>query len=221
MSFNGFSPEARTFVAELPNRDPAWFKSHKKQYEALVALPTKALVQDLGERLAAIRPGLVAVPKTNGSIAPINNDLRFSPDKPPYKDHLLLKFWEGEPKKTAPTVYVRIAPDNVGFAVGLVPADVGSWREFVSGSGGERFADAIRKLERSKKADVVGQSLKRVPAPYDSDHPQADLLRHKMLQVRWPEPVPKAIHSGAFSAWCLKRLQACLPVHEMLVEGFS
>ena len=221
MSFSGFSPEARAFMAALPSRDPTWFKAHKKEYEALVALPTKALVRDLGDRLAAIRPALVAVPKTNGSIAPINNDLRFSPDKSPYKDHLLLKFWEGEPKKTAPTVYVRIAPDNVGFAVGLMPAEMAEWREFVAGPAGGRLSAAVRALEKAKKADVVGQSLKRVPAPYDADHPQAELLRHKMLQVRWPERVPKAIHTGAFTSWCVTRLEACLPVHEILVEGFA
>ena len=34
--------------------------------------------------------------------APINNDLRFSPDKSPYKDHLLLRFWEGADKTGKP-----------------------------------------------------------------------------------------------------------------------
>ncbi|MFT4595826.1 MAG: hypothetical protein ACI9TF_000063 [Paracrocinitomix sp.] len=40
-----------------------------------------------------------AQPKTNGSIAPIKNDLRSSPDASPYKDHLMFRFWEGPVKQ--------------------------------------------------------------------------------------------------------------------------
>ncbi len=221
MAFTGYSPEALAFLAKLPERDRPWFKAHQKEYNALISGPTKALVTALGARLVELRPGLVASPKTNGSIAPINNDLRFSPDKASYKDHLLLKFWEGEPKKTAPTLYVRIAPDNVGFATGIVPADVGKWRALVDGPDGARLAKAIAGLCRRGTVDVAGQALKRVPAPYPQDHPRADLLRHKMFQVRWPEPIPKAIHSGAFVGWCVKWLESCLDVHATLVDAFT
>ena len=63
---------------------------------------------DLGQSLAAtISPRIVAQPKANGSISPINNDVRFARDKAPYKNHLLLEaagasLWLGPHRATPP-----------------------------------------------------------------------------------------------------------------------
>ena len=117
--FEGFDADAIDFLKKLGGEQADWFKARKKDYQRLIVAPSKAFVTDLGAELQSrVSAGIVAEPKTNGSIAPINNDLRFSPDKSPYKDHLLLKFWEGANKKTAPTLYVRIAPSGIGFATG-------------------------------------------------------------------------------------------------------
>ncbi len=221
MAFAGFSDEALTFLADLPTRDPDWFKANKKDYQRLVADPTKELVVAIGDALAPSVPELVAEPKTNGSIAPINNDLRFSPDKAPYKDHIMLRFWEGSPKKTAPTLFVRMTSTECGFASGVIPADVDTWRSAIDGDQGAVIAEEIEKLVKAKKAEVAGQELKRVPAPYDADHPRADLLRHKMLQVRWLEPLPASVSKPAFADWCAKRLEAAVPLHRALVEAFG
>ncbi len=222
MTFSGYSKDALEFLRDLPSRDPDWFKSNRKDYESLIVGPTKALVSDLGDRLREDLPDIVAEPKTNGSIGPINNDLRFSPDKSPYKDHLLLRFWEGSPKKTASTLFLRIAPDGIGIAVGIVPADVGRWREAVdSVKSGPQLDSAIRKLATSKRGDVVGQELKKVPAPYPADHPRADLLRHKMIQVRWLKELPASIAKPGFVGWAAKQLEPCMPLHRTLVDAFQ
>lgn len=219
MAFDGYSDDSIGFLAALPSRDPDWFKANKKDYERLIVAPTKALVVELGEQLREHVPDIAAEPKTNGSIAPINNDLRFSPDKSPYKDNLMLRLWEGSPKKTAPTLFVRIAPDGVGFASGVIPADLDRWRAAVAGDSGVELADGIAATVKATKAEVVGQELKRVPAPYDADHPRGDLLRHKMLQVRWLKPVPKAVTKPTFAGWCADQLEAALPVHRWLVDN--
>lgn len=217
MGFEGYTEEALAFLAELPTRNPDWLKANRSAYETLIVEPTKALVVGLGDELRSWRPEIVAEPKTNGSIAPINNDRRFAPDRPPYKDHLLLRFWEGTPKKTAPTLFVRIALDGVGFASGVVPADIDRWREVIAGSPGEQVAAAVADLATARDAEIAGQELESVPAPYPAHHQRAELLRHKMLQVRWAEPVPAAIHSAGFVDWAARRLDACLPLHEALV----
>ena len=99
--FAGFEPESMRLLTTLGTKKAPWFKANKKEYQRLLAEPAKAFVSSLGEALqGGSYPDLMAEPKTNGSIAPINNDLRFSPDKSPYKDHLLIKFWEGADKKT-------------------------------------------------------------------------------------------------------------------------
>lgn len=50
-SFEGFSPDAITFLAELAaNNDRAWFTPRKADYERLVKRPLEALCVALAER---------------------------------------------------------------------------------------------------------------------------------------------------------------------------
>jgi uncharacterized protein (TIGR02453 family) len=220
MTFDGFSKEGLRFLTTLGSKDKAWFDANRKTYETEIVAPTKAFVADLGEALAqTIFRSLVAQPKTNGSIAPINNDVRFSKDKSPYKDHLLLKFWEGADKKMAPTLHVRLSEKSVGFATGVMFGSVDRWRELIDDSrSGGALADALAELSQGRALDIAGQELKRVPKPYAGDHPRADLLRHKGFQARWPETTPPEVHSGAFVDWCATRLSACAAIHRWLVK---
>ncbi len=207
--FAGFSPEGLAFLAQLPTRDTKWFHANKDTYASGVAEPAKAFVSTLGELLQeTISPAIVAQPKVNGSISPINRDVRFSADRTTYKNHLLFRWWEGPQKRIAPTLFVRLSGEEVGFASGAMFASVDRWRERIDADAtGAQLAEAIERLARSKPLDVAGAALKRVPAPYAADHVRGDLLRHKTFQVRWLEPVPESVGSPAFADWCLARLQ--------------
>ncbi len=224
MTFDGFPRSALDFLTTLGSSDKTWFDANRKQYDAEVAAPAKAFVTDLGELLHdRISPGIEAVPKTNGSIAPINNDLRFSPDASPYKDHLMFRFWEGADKKTAPTLFVRMQPSGgVGFATGVALPDLEQWRTLIDDDEtGAEGAARIAALAKATKADVVGEGYKRVPKPYAADHPRADLLRHKGLQIRWVVNVPRQITTARFVPWCADQLDKAADVHHWLVEHLS
>jgi len=217
--FDGFPPDGLQFLQHLGGRDKAWFDTNRATYTAAVAEPAKAFVAALGERLQTdVSADLVALPKANGSIAPINNDLRFAPDKSPYKDHLLLKFWEGANKKVAPTLYVRLSASEVGYATGAMLSDLDRWRELIDDAAtGGALVDAIDALRQGRELDVAGEAYKQVPKPYPQDHPRAALLRHKTFQARWSEPVPSSVHDAAFVDHCVERLQLCAPIHRWLV----
>lgn len=220
-TFDGFPKEGLDFLRQLGTSDKAWFDKNRKTYDEMVVGPTKAFVVAMGERLAdGIAPAVVAQPKANGSIAPINNDLRFSPDKSPYKDHLLLRFWEGENKKVAPTLFVRLSHDTIGYATGAMLPDLDRWRELIDApTTGAKLADALTVLGKRRDLDIAGEEYKKVPKPYPEDHARAGLLRHKMFQARWSEPVPKSVHSAKFVDHCMKRLDACADVHQWLVAN--
>lgn len=218
--FTGFNKKGLALLKALPTYDKERFAAEKKTYQAELAEPLKTLVDELGPELAsAISPGIEWAAKTNGSIAPINNDLRFNPDASPYKDHLLLRFWEGPVKRTAPTLWVRIDPGHVGFASGVAPTDVKDWRAVVDSDAGAGLAAAIDALATETGADVVGEGLKKVPAPYPADHPRADLLRFKWLQVRWSSKVK----AGApdLVGLCAAELSKAGDLHRRLVGGFA
>ncbi|MGI9577616.1 MAG: DUF2461 family protein [Microthrixaceae bacterium] len=221
-AFNGFSSDGLELLTQLGSEDKAWFDEHRPEYQNEVAQPAKDFVVALTEALhGEISEGIVGQPKVNGSISPINNDLRFNPDASPYKDHLMFRFWEGPDKKTAPMLMIRMGESDTGFATAMGFPSVDRWREAVAGSEGEELEAALKGLAKGRKLDVVGAELKKVPKPYDPDHPRADLLRHKGLQARWSEPTPKSVSSPKFVDWCAKRLGACADVHNWLVANLS
>ncbi len=221
-TFSGFPREGLEFLTTLGTKDKAWFDENRKTYEQSVVAPTKAFVQAVGERLVEeISLGFVAVPKTNGSISPINNDLRFSPDRAPYKDHLLLRFWDGPDKKAAPALWLRISENDVGFASGASIASLDRWRELVADdtTGGE-LDRILTALGKGRRLDIAGQEYKKVPKPYDEDHPRADLLRHKHgLQARWVEPTPASASKASFVDWCMRRLNAGRDLHHWFMSN--
>lgn len=222
-SFDGFPADGLDFLRNLPGRDKTWFDANRKTYTATVADPAKAFVKAMGAALAdRISPAIEAQPKTNGSIAPINNDLRFSPDATPYKDHLMFRFWEGSDKKSAAMLMVRVHPDDgVGFSTGAGLADLDRWRELIDGEPGADLAAAVDHVVKATGADVVGEGLKRVPKPYPADHPRADLLRHKGLQVRWiPDDHPDLTEPSIVD-WCADQLTIGADVHRWLVDNLA
>lgn len=219
--FDGFPQTGLDFLTELGGQNKAWLDENRATYETSIVAPAKAFVVALGEVLRSeISPAIEAQPKTNGSIAPINNDLRFSPDAPPYKDHLMFRFWEGPVKKTSAMLMVRVHPtDGVGFASGMNFDSVDRWRVKVADDGGgSELGARLASVVDETGADVLGQALKKVPKPYDQDHPRGELLRHKGLQVRFIDKTPKLITKPGFIDWCGERLDRVADIHTWLVE---
>lgn len=218
-AFAGFSAEGLSFLTTLGAKNKEWFDSNRAEYQKAVVAPAKVFVVAMGGALAAgSYPLIEALPKVNGSMAPINNDLRFKPDASPYKDHLMFKFWEGPDKKTAPTLWVRMHPtDGIGFASGMAFPDLDRWRTSIDRRG-ESFAAAVEALQVEQGADLVADGLKRVPKPYPTDHPRELLLRAKGFQVRWVKATPTEISSAAFVDVCVTELERLSAVHHWLAE---
>lgn len=221
-SFTGFPTEALPLLRALPDFDRDTYAARKPEVKRALQDPAKAFVEAMVPALqAAVSPGLTGEPKINRSISPLNNDLRFAPPGSPlYKDHLLLWFWEGPAKKGAPTIGVRIHPDGVGFAGGLAfdKAQLQRWRDLVVSDRSDEVAAAVAAPRRTRDAGMFGEPLKRVPRPYDADHPHAELLKHKVLQIHYQEPVPASITRKTFAGWCAARCAVFAPLHRLLVD---
>lgn len=219
--FDGFPADGLALLAELPAHDKAWFADQRDRYEEQLARPAKAFAAVVGEALRdTVSPDLVVSPKVNGSISPINNDVRFSPGAPTYKDHLLFRWWEGPTRRTAPTLFVRLAPDQVGFAWGAAFPTTDRWRAAVGDEAtGSELTEILDDLGRGRSLDIVGEGLKRVPKPYPDDHHRADLLRHTSFQVRWIVAAPASIGTGRFAEWSTRRLAAGADLHRWLVAN--
>ena len=221
--FTGFDDDALDTLRALPRWTTDDRAANKSAYDHLVET-TKQFALAVGDQIRETVSDTVSVePKVNGSISPFNRDLRFAEDRSlPYKDHLMVNFWDGPDKKTAPTLRVRVTPEGTGFGGGAVFSKDGleRFRSAVVADGGADLVAAIDTLTAARPGlDMPEPELKRVPGDHDPDHRRGDLLRRKSLHLRWQDPNPASINSDAFVGWCGERLEDLGPVHRWLVAA--
>ncbi len=179
--FTGFSRAAIDFLAELAaNNDRTWFQPRKADYERLVKQPLEALCVALADRLAARSVPLRSDPSK--SPFRIYRDTRFSKDKSPYKPYASANFPWVDGESTGPGGYFHLQPGEVYIGGGMwhpEPARLAAWRAMVAGDPAavHRAIDDPRFV--ATFGDVHGDSLKRTPAGFPADHPEAELLKLK------------------------------------------
>lgn len=216
--FTGYPDGALNLLTRIGAGDRDFFAANKDAYTQEILEPTRALVVGLAPILhQGVSEDLQVVDRVNGSISPITNDLRFH-SGPPYKDYVLLRFWEGTDKAHSPMLFLRLGADGVGFGAGrrFAGSDLDGYRQAVARPAGAQLADLVAGLVSATGGEVIGPELKRVPAPFASDHPRADLLRRKELGVRWLEPVPRSLTSARFVPWCGRRLERAAGLYRWL-----
>src|SRR3989442_1994094 len=108
-----FTAEFFGFFSDLAkNNNKEWFTKNKERYESAVQEPSLPFIRDAGPRLQKISPYLVADAKPfGGSLSRIYRDIRFSPDKSPYKMEVGIHFWHAKatgPEAMAPGYYLHM-----------------------------------------------------------------------------------------------------------------
>src|SRR2546430_12473494 len=104
--FAGWSKPALQFFHGLKrDNSKAYFEAHRQVYEEQVRQPMEALLTEIERDLG---------PDIEVKIFRLNRDLRFTPDKRPYKEHL------GAYLSTAGSggLYLQISDDGLYLAVG-------------------------------------------------------------------------------------------------------
>ena len=179
-----FTPALFEFLYELRvNNTREWFERNRARYESDVKRPALRFIADVGPALHGISPHLVADPRpVGGSLFRIHRDVRFSPDKSPYKTAVGMSFGHDRGREgPAPGYYLHIAPDE-SFAGGgvhmpdtatlnrirdAIVADPAGWTAIVDDPA---FAPAYTPM---------GEVLKRAPHGYDPNHPLVEHLKRK------------------------------------------
>jgi len=176
------------FAGLKQDNSKAFFEAHRQLYEEQVREPLELLLVELERDLG---------PNLTSKIFRLNRDLRFSPDKRPYKEHLGAYCMSDA---RASGFYVQLSSDGLYIAIGsheMAPDQLIRYRDAVAGSPGTKLARIIAALV---EADYqVGEpSFKRVPAGYAADHPRAALLRRNGLMAsrNW-KPGPWLHDAGA------------------------
>jgi uncharacterized protein (TIGR02453 family) len=178
-----FTPELFTFLRELKaNNQRAWFDANKARYQSDVRDPLLAFIAAWRPRLAAISPHYIADPKPmGGSMFRIYRDTRFSKNKDPYKTVASAYFWHEAGKENTPGFYLHLEPDQCFVGMGVYQPDT-TMRGVIAQTIARKADDwqAIKQDKAFKQLFTFGgDSLQRVPKPFDADHPLAEDLKRK------------------------------------------
>ncbi|WP_270729456.1 TIGR02453 family protein [Shimia sp. Alg240-R146] len=210
--FSRLLPDARAFFNELAQDNTRdFFLAHKPRYEADLRAPALVLLDTIS---ADLQRAYGATP-TQKLFRP-HRDVRFSKDKTPYHLHLHM-LWSTPPVGW----FLGIARDYLSVGGGVMGFDKDGlidWREVVDGPKGDTLAAIISDLQ-SKGARLDEPDLKRVPAPYDKDHPQGDLLRRKSMTVWFDLSDADVAKHGLHSA-TLTAFEKLNPLQEALRDIF-
>lgn len=175
-AFPGFSAEAIQFLRDLAkHNERAWFAPRKAFYEEELLEPLRALVMHASEAMRKARIPLGSDPRS-GTFR-IYRDVRFSPDKSPYKTNLGAFLAHNGNHEAPGGLYVHIQPSSSFIAAGFYRIDKPQllrWRESMARNP-KNFESALRTLDRNglRLSESEGQ-LKRMPRGFE-DQAQSQL----------------------------------------------
>lgn len=227
-TFTGFPADALRFFQDLKdNNSRDWFNSHKRRYQENVIKPAVSFIEALGNHLKQLHPNIHFDMQTTGkgSIFRINRDIRFSPDKSPYKTHLGILFWIEGRKMESPGYYFHLEEKGAGLYAGahqFTPATLTMYRNTAAEKKpGKELADILTTISSTHNFSVGGDQLKRVPQPFPQDHPHGDLLKYKGLYAKSPEIPPETVTSESLVDICLKYATTMSPLIHWLSRHTS
>ena len=185
--FSGFSPAGLKFLRDLANNnDRGWFAPRKHVYETELLEPLRVLLADVTQAMRKARIPLGADPQR--STFRIYRDIRFAPDKRPYKTNLGAYLSPRGTPHDPGGLYLHIQPKQSFMAVAFYQLDkepLLRWRTALA-KDPQRFQSMLHALARNGlKISEESESLKRMPRGFEAyaDSPIAKYFRFSSFIV--------------------------------------
>lgn len=165
------------------NNNREWFEAHRSEYDAALAEFT-AFVEKLIQGIAAFDPTVAGL-KPKDCMFRFYRDIRFSPNKMPFKTHFGAYICQGGRKSPFSGYYFHVEPKGSGYLDGHLMASglygpqpnvLKSVREEIE-LNGATFEAAMKEAKGFVLED--SQALKKVPKGYPADSPWAEYLKLK------------------------------------------
>lgn len=202
------------------NNDRDWFNAHKDEYLQAKA-KVEAFTAWLLERMLEFDKELVLVdPKK--CMYRIYRDIRFSPDKRPYKDYMGIFISKEGRHGNCSGYYIHLQPGQSWHGAGVygLPPDkqkkVRDGIYFQSAALRKILSSAAMKKVYGGKMDESAR-MKVAPKGYDRDFPDMDLLKYRYYFVSASTP-DSMVSSPGFAKAVLEDLEAAWPFNKFLNE---
>lgn len=178
------------FLRELQeNNHREWFQANKKRYDSIRHGHTE-IVQQLIDRIALFDPEISGL-EAKDCLFRIYRDVRFSPDKRPYKNHLGAYICKGGKNSPRSGYYFHLEPDNNVLSGGLwrpEPPLLKKIRRDIYSQTDEFLAILEDPSFKADFPELEGEMLKRNPTGYPADFPHQEIIRHKDFCVSCSKP---------------------------------
>ena len=152
-------------------------------------------------------------------------DTRFSHDKSPYNPAFRAHI-SSKGKLPVPVgYYLMIKPGNQSFLGGGLFADMFKdattmVRDYIV-KHGEEWEKIIHEPEFEKYFTVQGTALKKVPAGYEKEHPQADYLKFKSWYLEYPLRDEDVIDAEGFLVKAVELFRIMKPFNDYLNKALT
>lgn len=199
-----------SFLTDLKlNNNREWFEQNRQRYKE-VQEEFNSFTEKLIDGITLFDPSVKGVSVKECTYR-IYRDLRFSPNKEPYKEHIGAYICPQGKKSGYAGYYFHIEPNNSILAVGLhcpEPKILKSVREEIYDNGDE-FKKAI-ELAKGFEVDTTN-SLKRTPKGYPSDTKYDEYLRLKNYDLIKPITLQDKLLD-----YCIEEFRQCVRINNIL-----
>ncbi len=155
----------------------------------------------------------------------IVRDTRFSHDKSPYNPAFRAHI-SSKGKLPVPVgYYLMIKPGDQSFLGGGLFADMFKdattmVRDYIA-ENGEEWEKIIHDPDFEKYFTVQGTALKKVPAGYEKEHPQADYLKFKSWYLEYPLRDEEVLDTGGFLVKAVELFRIMKPFNDYLNKALA
>lgn len=184
---NGYMSRLFDFLSRLAmNNSREWFHQNKAEFDELRTLWLND-VQRLINLMAEYDESLKSV-DAKDCVYRIYRDIRFSPNKLPYKTYFSTVVAQGGRKTLKGCYYLHVQPGECGLHGGIWCSEMPlltRLRHEVEDNIDE-FLSIINDAEFKKRYRLSGDSLKTMPKGFDKNTPYGEYIKMKEYLVSMP-----------------------------------
>ena len=205
------------------NNNREWYHAHKAEYKAANA-EFEALLQALILRIGEFDPSVLQnLPQA--LTFKLNRDTRFSHDKSPYLPAFRAHISSRGKLPIPVGYYLMIRPGDRSFLGGGLFGDMfkdatAMVREYIA-QNGEEWEKILHDPEFEGHFTPQGSALKKVPAGYDKEHPQAEYLKMKSWYLEYPLKDEELRDPEAFVQRAARIFQLMKPFNDYLNRALT
>lgn len=205
--FAGFGPDVRDWFLGLEaDNSKDYFAARRGFFEESVRGEMQALLDEMSERLGG-----------DVKLFRQNRDIRFSPDKSPYKTNTYGVIYGTELGALYASVSARGLVAGSGYHV-MARDQLDRYREAVADARSGPALSEVAAAAGRAGLELWGESLATAPRGYPKDHERIALLRRKSLSLGAVRPFDEGLARGDTLRFVTKTWRAAAPVTGWLDE---